>query len=166
MAFLSLSAVVLCAAVLVVAARTTVHSAVWLIVCFLALAGIFLMLGAEFVAAVQVIIYAGSVVVLFVFAVMTLGLGGKTARPRPEEWAALILLGLVILGELAVGLRTLSSPATLCEVPEIPAGQVMSGLAGLLFGEWLLPLEVFSLIILAAMVGAAALHRERGGGRR
>ncbi len=162
-AFFVLGFTALAAAVMVAAARRTMHSAVWLIVSFLATAGIFLVLGAEFLAAVQVIIYAGSVIVLFVFVAATLGFGETSGRRRGARWwLSLAALAAVVGGELAAALVTMTPGRA--DAPAVPeAAEGMRRMGELIFVNWLVPLEVLSLVILAVMIGIGALHREGRG---
>ncbi len=156
-AWLVLALVILASSVMVVISRRVVHSAVYLLVSFLATAGVFLILGGEFVAAVQMIVYAGSVAVLFVFAVMTTRPEGSNAKRPSAVWTvAAVLVGLVILAELSAALLAWRPP------PVAPPEEVdiTAGIGNLIFTEWLVPLEVFSFIILAVLMGVAVLRRE------
>jgi NADH-quinone oxidoreductase subunit J len=162
-AFLILAFTALASSGMVAVSRRTMHSAVWLIVSFLATAGIFIVLGAEFLAAVQIIIYAGSVIVLFVFVAATLGFGETSGRRRGKAWwVSLAALTALVGGEMAAALVTMIPKG-----PGAPAGPETAGglrqMGALIFTGWLVPLEVLSLIILAVMIGIGALHREGRG---
>lgn len=157
-AFLVLAAAAAASSVMVVVSRRVVRSALFLIVSFLAVAGVFLLLGAEFLAAVQILVYAGSVVVLFVFTVMTVGQGEARGRRGPFWWAGGAALLLSVIGELLAAMRPLISGALGAGPPA--SEQVTREMGRLVFSGWLLPLEAFSLLILAVMLGIAALRRE------
>lgn len=161
--FFILAFICLAAAVMVVVSRKLIHSALYLIVTLLAVAGIFIMLGAEFLAAVQVLVYAGSIVVLFVFVVMTVGFGRASELERTPAWWALgASLALIISGQLCLALYSMKGAAV--DAPAAGgAGRLTVEMGRLIFTDWLLPLEVLSLLMLAVMVGIAALRRE---GRR
>jgi NADH-quinone oxidoreductase subunit J len=159
--FLLLSAVALAASLMVVLARRTFHSAMYLIVCLLSTAGLFLILGAEFVAATQVVVYAGSVLVLFVFVIMTAGYRESSTVPRTPGWwvAFLFVVGGVGL-QLLRGFKGWETPtASLLPSSE----ESLRSLSQIIFSRWLVPLEALSILILAVMIGISALKRE---GRR
>jgi NADH-quinone oxidoreductase subunit J len=149
-------------ALVVVAARRVVASALALVLCFLAVGGLFIMQGAEFLGAVQIMLYAGSIVVLFVFVVMLANLrgeeGGDWSGPRAFGAAA---LGLVVfLQLLAVFARTrgwlLVPSAGLA-----PGEGHIQVLGKVLFREYLLPFEVLSVILLAALFGLIVIGRRK-----
>lgn len=162
-AFMILALITLAAAVMVVVSRQVVHGAMYLIVSFLAMAGIFIILGAEFVAAVQIIVYAGSIIVLFVFVSMTVGYsvvqGEKVSGRR---MSGILILGGVILAELVYIVTAMPSGSVTSGSAGVPSEAVTRELGRIIFTDWLLPFEILSLIILAAMVGIAALRREEG----
>ncbi len=162
-AWLVLALVALVSSCLVVASRRLAHGALWLVVSFLAVAGIFLLQGAEFLAAVQVIVYAGSVVVLFVFVAMTVGFGQRAGGWPTASWLALGAgIGALVLAELGAALLSLAG-ASGPGAPEAGSRAVNAKLGTLLFSSWIVPLEAFSLLVLAVMVGIAALRREGRG---
>jgi NADH-quinone oxidoreductase subunit J len=160
-AFVILAGITLAAAVMVVVSRHVVHSAMYLIVSFLSLAGVFILLGAEFVAAVQIILYAGSIVVLFVFVSMTVGYSKAPVGKLSTGWTAgAVILGVIILAELVFILLSLS-PATGAGASGSPVPSPgIKEMGQLIYTDWLLAFEILSLVVLAAMVGIAALRRE------
>jgi NADH-quinone oxidoreductase subunit J len=147
------------ATAMVITRANVVHALLYLIVSLLAIALIFFALGAPFVAALEVIIYAGAIMVLFLFAIMTLNLGPHAAAQesqwlRPASWAGPALLTVVLLGELLyVFAQGGGQPAG--AAAEIDPRAV--GVA--LFGPYLLAVELASLLLLAGMVGAYYLGR-------
>jgi NADH-quinone oxidoreductase subunit J len=148
------SLVALAATVMVITRRNAVHALLYLIVSLLAVAVVMLLLGAVFVAALEVIIYAGAIMVLFVFVVMLIGPEDVVLRPR--AWIGPALLGAVLLGELAWVLAR-GPLATGQSTAEITPKQV--GIA--LFGPYVLGTEVAAFLLLAGLVGAYHLGRRR-----
>jgi NADH-quinone oxidoreductase subunit J len=145
----------------VILSRRPVHSALGLLLVLLSLAVDYLLLGAQFIAAAQVIIYAGAIVVLFVFIIMLLaeageGLGGAFTGPAGVP-LVVALCALLAAGLLALVTRS-SAPAA--AVP--PAFGSIQDVGRLLFGRYLLPFEAASLVLLAGMIGAVALGRRLG----
>ncbi len=144
----------LLAAANVVLRRQPVPAAVWLVVCFFFLAGEFLVLGFPFLAAIQVLVYVGAIMVLFLFVIMLLDLRGLQplhgqARVAAGAGAAMILVALAVVA--ATGRPAVAA-----------AGEETLGLdafTAALFGDWLLPFELTSLLLLAAIVGALTLGR-------
>jgi NADH-quinone oxidoreductase subunit J len=123
-------------------------------------AGLFLTLRAEFLAAAQVIVYAGAIAVLFVFAIMVLIPGKEETGPDPlrrQRWLAVPLAGLfLVLVALMLRSTVLRSPGSGTPVP----GGV-EALGRLLFTDYLFPFEVTSVLLLAAIVGVMALTKRR-----
>jgi len=172
-AFYYLAAASIASALLAVTRKNPVHSMLWVLSLFLHVAGIFLLLGAEFLAAVQVIVYAGAILIFYLFVLMLLDLPGEEARPRfGRHWpfAAAAALSLAALAWLA-GARTLDlggpeaaaiAPPELVEgaAAEPPRGSVAE-IGAALFGPFALPFEIASLLLLAAIVGAVVLARRK-----
>jgi NADH:ubiquinone oxidoreductase subunit 6 (subunit J) len=154
--------VAVASAVVVVAARRVVASALALVLCFLAVAGLFILQGAEFLGAVQIMLYAGSIVVLFVFVVMLANLrgeeGGDWTGPRAFGAA---LLGCAVLAQLLVVVARargwLAAPSS-----GLAPGEGHTQVLGkVLFREYLLPFEVLSVILLAALFGLIVIGRRK-----
>jgi NADH-quinone oxidoreductase subunit J len=160
--FLVLALVALASAVVVVAARRVVASALALVVCFLAVAGLFILQGAEFLGAVQILLYAGSIVVLFVFVMMLANLRGEGVSDwtGPRAFGAAALGCLVFAQLVAVFARArglLSAPST----GLAPGEGHVQVLGKVLFREYLLPFEVLSVILLAALFGLIVIGRRK-----
>lgn len=142
------------------------HSMLWVLVLFLHVAGIFLLLGAEFLAAVQVIVYAGAILIFYLFVVMLLDLSGEIARPRfGGHWplAALAGLSFAVLAWVA-RVAEFSQPTafeTDAATTEPASMGSVAGIGEALFGPFALPFEMASLVLLAAIVGAVVLARKR-----
>jgi NADH-quinone oxidoreductase subunit J len=152
------SAAMLACGILVIAQRNVVNSAMFLILLFVNMAGLVLLLEAFFLAIVQVFVYAGAVMVLFLFVIMLLDL---RAAPRrlfgPLPVAAALFLVLVLTAEFWLFLRGRTPPPG-----GSPAQADLAGVVEPLFTRYLLPFEVTALILLVAMVGVVAVSR---GGR-
>jgi len=141
--------------------RNPIHGALFLVVNLGSIAAFYLMLGAEFLAAAQVIIYAGAIMVLFVFAIMVLIPGKEETGPDPRRrlrlWA--LPVGGLLFGQVLAWLiisRRMTAPAG---APAAP-GSVES-IGRLLFTDYLFPFELTSVLLLAAMVGVLLLTHRR-----
>jgi NADH-quinone oxidoreductase subunit J len=147
------AAVAIAATILMLAQLNAVHALLYLIVSLLAVAVIFYDLGAPFVAALEVIIYAGAIMVLFVFVVMLLNLGEQSTRAEralltPSMWVGPSVLAAILLAEFVWMLVSGSiSPAATAGT-----GAVEVGMA--LFGRYLIGVELASMLLLAGLVGA------------
>jgi NADH-quinone oxidoreductase subunit J len=162
------------AALLCVTRRSPVASALWLVVTMFALAVIYVLLDAQFIAAIQILVYAGAIMVLFLFVIMLLNLG-QAGRPDMRGWlgrgvALLVGAGLVLqLGILArlvwsggLGPLTAAYPLPAGEVGRMQAEQGVVGmLADPLFRQYLVPFEITSVLLLAAVVGAVVLAKRK-----
>lgn len=156
--FYILAAVMIVATVLAISSRHPVHAIVYLVTSFFALAGIFFLLLAPLVAMFEVIIYAGAVMVLFMFVIMMLDLGHpeRGAKPGWGEWLpALGLSGVVLVSLLLAAGR--SATVAGAGVP----GMGVKDFATLLFGRYGVAIEIISLQLLFAVVGALYLGRRR-----
>jgi NADH-quinone oxidoreductase subunit J len=159
--FYMLSALAIGSALLVITRRNAVHSALSLIVTLLSLAGLYLMLYAPFVAGVQIILYAGGIMVLFLFVIMLVNLDVAAKQEQfNKQWVAGVLASVALGGMFVFiyvkGRNTF--PKTSASLPEgLNTQQV--GLA--LFQQYLLPFEVASLLLLVAIVGAVVMAKKR-----
>ena len=148
--------------VMVITRLNAVHALLYLIVSLLAVAVVFFMLGAPFVAALEVIVYAGAIMVLFVFVIMMLNLGPRGRARRNAHgcsrgiWIGPALLAAVLLGELVYVLAAAGGQVARRR-PVVDAEEV--GIA--LFGPYLLGVELASMLLLAGLVGAYHLGRRR-----
>ncbi len=139
--------------------RNPIHGALFLAVNLATVAALFLTLRAEFLAAVQIIVYAGAIAVLFVFAIMVLIPGKEETGPDPlrgQRWLAVPIVALFLV-LLALALRS----STLGEgtKPAVPGGTEAVG--RVLFTDYLFPFEVTSVLLLAAIVGVMALTKRK-----
>ena len=139
--------------------RNPIHGALFLVINLGCVAVFYLMLGAEFLAAAQVIVYAGAIMVLFVFAIMVLIPGKEETGPDPRRPVRLLALpvGLVLFLQLVI---IVSVRGTAPTAPPATGGGVES-LGRLLFTDYLFPFELTSVLLLAAMIGVLVLARRR-----
>jgi NADH-quinone oxidoreductase subunit J len=139
--------------------KNAIHGALFLVVNLGSIAALYLMLGAEFLAAAQVIVYAGAIMVLFVFAIMVLIPGKEETGPDPRRAARLLAVpvgALMFLLLLVVIAGRWSGP----RAPAGPSGSA-AAVGRLLFTSYLFPFELTSVLLLAAMVGVLLLARRR-----
>ena len=160
--FFICAAVAVLGAVLLIVAREPVHSALAVILVMMALAVLYLLLGAEFIAAVQVIVYAGAVMVLFVFVIMLLNAGVevRTNYSKIAKYVG-VPLGLFLLVEVVYRMWRSAIGATVANgVGAVNANAVDTAeLSKLLFRDYLFPFEVTSILVLIAIVGALVLAK-------
>ncbi len=139
--------------------RNQAHNALFLVLAFASLGGVFGLLNAPFVAVVQVIIYAGAIMVLFIFAIMMINL--REGLP-PERKKAVRVFAIALGGVLLVELMLVARKALVPGSPGGPAGAgEPSGIGRLLFTDYLFPFEITSLLLVAALVGAMALSSKK-----
>jgi NADH-quinone oxidoreductase subunit J len=138
--------------------KNPIHGALFLVVNLASVAALYLSLGAEFLAAAQVIVYAGAIMVLFVFAIMVLIPGKEETGPDPRRrvrlaalpvGAILLVLLVIVAGRAVVGTGPAGAPGN------------VEAVGRLLFTDYLFPFELTSVLLLAAMVGVLLLARRR-----
>ncbi len=156
--FYILAAVVVVATLLAITARHTVHAIIYLATSFFGLAAIFYLLGAPLVAVFEVIIYAGAIMVLFLFVIMMLDTGhaARAFGPTLKEWWPALFIGLVILGAMG-SLFAAHLPETLTGWSYTNARQF----SRVLFQRYGVAVEVVSMQLLFALVGALYLGRRK-----
>ena len=162
--FYFLSALALIGGVLVITRRNPVHSALALILTLLALAGIYLMLYAPFVAGVQIILYAGGIMVLFLFVIMLVNIGRvEKEKQFNKQWIVSFLaaLGLgilfVVIFTKSPLLRQIAQKAPM----QLPETSNTQDVANWLYGQYMLSFEIASLLLLVAIVGAVVMAKKR-----
>jgi NADH-quinone oxidoreductase subunit J len=167
LAFYLFATIVIASGVMTILARNPVHSVLWLILAFFNAAGLFLILGAEFIAMLLVIVYVGAVAVLFLFVVMMLDVDFAELRAGVAKyWPFATILAIVLLAEIIFALAAWNAgtiagaraaPVT-SDVPNIEA------LGRVLYTRYLYIFEAAGLVLLVAMIGAIVLtHRTRSG---
>jgi NADH-quinone oxidoreductase subunit J len=163
--FFLFAALAIGSSVVVVAHRNPIYSTLSLVLTLFAMAVLFVLLGAPFLGALQILVYAGAIVVLFLFVIMLLNVQ-KADTPHTyrgaQVWAAIlgaaVFLGMFWLAFWRTGLRLHeAAPAPL--TAELVS---LKGLASTLFGEYLLPFEIVGLLLLVAVIGATVAARRAG----
>jgi len=154
--FLAFAGIAVLGAVALIAARHPIHSALALIVVMVALAALYLLLGAEFIAAVQIIVYAGAIMVLFIFVIMLLN-AGEEERTSFSIVARYIGLPVAIFFTLQMAYWLSRGPSA--PVPVVAAPSATRELSRMIFREFLLPFELTSILLLVAILGALVLAR-------
>ena len=160
--FFYFAGVIVLTSLLVIALRNPIYSALSLLILFFHVAGLYITLEAEFLAAVQIIVYAGAILVLYLFVVMLLNV--KREERYHSQFPIAALLGVTILTEvLLLGIRHTFSTESAVPALRLTAGGASSGntetIGEALFSTYLFPFEVASLILLVAMIGAIILAK-------
>jgi NADH-quinone oxidoreductase subunit J len=152
-------------ALAMVLSRNAVHAALLLIVNFFTLAVFFLILGSPFLFVVQIIVYAGAIMVLFLFVIMLLGVDRQvplTDRLKGQRWLAVVLAsGLVAEVVVAIHLGVGVSQGKLPDFTKVNQGGNIQALAKVLFGPYFLPFEITSVLLIVAAIGAMLHGRRR-----
>jgi len=166
--FYVLSIITLVSAFCVVFLRRPMHNVLFMIMTMLGVAGFFILLRAEFVAMVQIIVYAGAVMVLFLFVIMLLRLDQVQLPqdPRALRWWTGSLLGVILITLLLPVMRAfvLPMPSGMAPAVKLDAMSNTELIARELFTTYLLPFEITSVLLLAAMIGTVILARKRSRG--
>jgi NADH-quinone oxidoreductase subunit J len=157
--FFILAVVATAAGVGVIAQRNAIHSALFLLLNFCCLAGLYFLLNAQFVAIVQVIVYAGAIVILFLFVVMLLGVERAEESPdlRRYQWIAGALLGTLLLA----GLLWALIPAQTGTVPALTWTDNVREIGAALLTTFAIPFLLVSVVLLVAMIGSVLLAKKR-----
>jgi NADH-quinone oxidoreductase subunit J len=162
-AFYTLAALILGFAVLVVTARETVHSVLFLVATFLFVAMLYVLLRAEFLAVVQVLVYAGGIVVLYLFVVMLANLKSAPEaheHPRRRDRLGILLAGVVLAEFVAIALYAFTQPLPASAGAAAAVGANNTEQIGwALYADYLVPFEVASILLLVAMLGAIVLAK-------
>ena len=162
--------IAIAASIVFVTRKSPVAAAMWLVTTMFCLAALYIMLGAEFIGAIQVLVYAGAIMVVFLFVVMLLNLGNASeVADIRGRWAGLVaaFLGLALLAQLMTLARQ-RVPGEILESPLVTAwergpqsGNVVGLIAEPLFRDYLLAFEITSVLLLVAIVGAVVIGRGR-----
>ncbi len=164
-AFIFLSVLALGSAILVITRRNPVHSIIALIVALFSVGGVFLLLHAEFLFAVQIILYVGGIMVLFLFVVMLINIEVVVTEARfSRQWALAMGTATVLAAMLVYGLWQGREGLALGPVAATgePLGNTQA-IARALYMNYMLPVEIASLLLLVAMIGAVILAKRRIG---
>lgn len=159
--FWGLSVLAIVGALMVLFSKNPIHSILWLVSVFFAISGHYILLNAQFLAVVNIIVYAGAIMVLFLFVVMLMNLNNQT-EPQKSLWiklAGIISGGMVLL----VMISTIRSAADLTGKQALMnEGDIglIANLGKVLFREYVVPFEVSSILFLSAMVGAVVIGKK------
>jgi len=155
--FWLLTAIALSSALLVITSKNPVYSVLWLIVTFFTISGHYLLLNAQFLAIVNIIVYAGAIMVLFLFVIMLMNLS-KATEPQKNRWLKLAgaVAGGSLLLVLVAALRTTETQMT-----EMGTGNIglIQNLGQVLFTQYVVPFEIASILFLSAMIGAVVIGK-------
>ena len=159
--FWFLSALAVFSALMVLISKNPVHSVLWLIAVFFAISGHYILMNAQFLAIVNIIVYAGAIMVLFLFVIMLMNLGKET-EPRKNIWMK--IAGAIAAGSLLMILVSLIGQASemshrnmLMKEGEIG---LIKNLGKVLFTQYVVPFEITSILFLSAMVGAVVIGKK------
>ena len=162
-AFYFISACILGFAVLVISTKDTVHSVLFLVLDFLFVAALYVLLGAEFLAAIQILVYAGGIVVLYLFVVMLVNLKRPPeAHADPHRKTKLGFgLSAAVLAELALlAVRSSAAPVRpIVAAAAVPVTGNTEVVGWMLYTSYLIPFEIASMLLLVAMIGAIVLAK-------
>jgi NADH-quinone oxidoreductase subunit J len=159
--------IALVSALLFVTRKSPVAAAMWLVNVMFSLAALYVMMDAQFVGAIQVLVYAGAIMVVFLFVIMLLNLGHADAMQDRRSLGVRIAAGFVAVALLAE-IAALTRPNWIPILPQElltapPSKDAIGPIAGPLFGQYLLAFELTSVLILVAIVGAVVLGRRAKG---
>lgn len=156
--FWVLSVVALFSALMVVISKNPVYSVLWLIVTFFSISGHYILLNAQFLAIVNIIVYAGAIMVLFLFVIMLMNLN-KDTEPQKNKWLKLAgaVAGGTLLLVMVAALRHTEQNMT-----EMGSGDIglIQNLGKVLFSDYVVPFEISSILFLSAMVGAVVIGKK------
>jgi len=161
--FLAFAAVALASAVMMVTRKSLVHSALYLIVTLFAVAAVYVLLHAEFLGAIQVLVYAGGIMVLFLFVILLVERPKSPAalKPRRAHAVASAVMTALVAGLLASYFLAGGPPRSADVAPLAVHGGNLETVAVTMFRDYLLPFEAVSVLLLVALVGAVVLARPK-----
>jgi NADH-quinone oxidoreductase subunit J len=154
--FILLSVLTLVGGLGVVMTRNVVHAALFLLLSLVAVAGVYLILFAEFLALVQVLIYGGAIIIVLLFGIMLTRTAEYPRISDNRQWPLAVIAALGVAGVLAAAFTVRSVEDTEAQSP------VLRELANSLFTKWAIPFEVASLVLLVALIGAIIIARAGG----
>jgi NADH-quinone oxidoreductase subunit J len=159
--FWFLSALALAGAIMVLISKNPIHSILWLIVVFFAISGHYILLNAQFIAIVNLIVYAGAIMVLFLFVVMLMNLNSDT-EPQKNNWMKIAgavagVCLLLIMIDVVSGSNDMQNRTALVKEGNIG---LIKNLGKVLFKDYVVPFEISSVLFLSAMVGAVVIGKK------
>ena len=157
--FFLFAAVAIASGIMMIVHRNPIYCALFLILTLFAVAGLYVLLNAPFIAAVHIIVYAGAIMVLFLFVIMLLDLKSESARQRPGGLLRVlsIVVSGVLFAELVLFLRSGTTNPPLVE-GDLKIGSTKE-IGNLLFTEYLFPFEITSVLLLSAIIGSVILAK-------
>ncbi len=159
LAFILLSLMAVGSAIMMITSKSPVHSVLWLIVVFFAISGHYILLNAQFLAIVNIIVYAGAIMVLFLFVVMLMNLNADT---EPVKNYRLQLIGVISGGSLLLVLLSALMKTDQKQLVQMKVGDagLINVLGKTLFTDYVLPFEISSVLFLSAMIGAVVIGKK------
>lgn len=156
--FFGLSGLAICSAVMMLVSKKPIHSLLYLILCFFALSGHYLLLNAQFLAIVNIIVYAGAIMVLFLFTVMLLNLNilGELKKSVMGQILAVVSGGILLLALISV-LKGADMGAVQTATSQMG---IVKNIGLVLFNQYMFPFEIASILFLTSMVGAVMLIKQ------
>lgn len=158
--FYVLSVMALGSAIMVVISRNPIHSILWLIATFFAISGHYILMNAQFLGIVNLIVYAGAIMVLFLFVVMMMNPSVET-EPKKNKWLKLtgVVAGGCLLLVLVAAMKTAEKKGELVQLKDGDIGLIQQ-LGQVLFTEYVVPFEISSILFLSAMVGTVVIGKK------
>ena len=158
--FWFLTALAVFSALMVVFSKNPVHSVLWLIVVFFAISGHYMLMNAQFLFIVNLIVYAGAIMVLFLFVIMLMNMESD-AEPRKSKWVTMagIIAGGALMLVLVAALKDTGAQRQLVQVRDGQIG-LIHHLGMVLFKDYVVPFEISSVLFLSAMVGAVVIGKK------
>ena len=158
--FWFLAAMVVGSAIMVITARSPVHSVLWLIVTFFAISGHYILLNAQFLAIVNIIVYAGAIMVLFLFVVMLMNLNAESEPQKNKfmQFAGMVSGGCLFLVMIAALVKATDAG----KMVQMGGGDqgLIKNLGKTLFNDYVIPFEISSVLFLSAMIGAVVIGKK------
>jgi NADH-quinone oxidoreductase subunit J len=159
--FFYFAIVILASAILTITRRNPVHSILFMLLLFFHIAGVFVLLNAEFLAAVQIIVYAGAILILYLFVVMLLNVDRESTAARANRfWPWMAAFGVLIACEVVLLISRSTFPMENGQ-PMMLAGAGVKELGMVLYRNYLVPFEIASVILLVGLVGAVMLAKKK-----
>ena len=159
--FWFLSALAIGGAIMVVASKNPVYSILYLIITFFAISGHYVLMNAQFLAIVNIIVYAGAIMVLFLFVVMLMNLNAETEPPQKKRYLhfAGIIAGSSLMLVIVAALKSTGATNPMLQMKDGDIG-LISNLGKKLFTEYVFPFEISSVLFLSAMIGAVVVSKK------
>ena len=159
--FIYFAVVILASAVLMITRRNPIHSVMFMLLLFFHIAGVFVLLNAEFLAAVQLIVYAGAILILYLFVVMLLNIGKESNAVRANRfWPWMTVFGALVAAEIVLLVSRGAFSAVADQPMRFASGAGVRELGEALYQKYLVPFEIASVILLVGLIGAVMLAKK------